>query len=518
MLTDPGAAAPSTAEPVSYADLSEFSRDLLRGIKKLHAQHGPIAALEDGGQRVVFLFSPEFNQQVLSDTERFQARFFAVRGPKRSAQRRLTCGLLAMNGDQHRRNRRLVKEPFGLRAISTYGQTISRLTDEMLSEWRPGSERDMAEEMRQFMLRVTSTLLFGLDDVEMAYRLGDRIAEWVSLNHEVGVGALVPNERFFRHYEDLLAFAEIVEAEIMQMIRRRREDPRMGSDVLSILIRTHDEEGGLSDEELVGQASVLFAAAHMTTAHSLTWTLLLTAQHPSVMARLWEELQKPQENRPEMSVELASSGIPKNGMPVLEADGSLARGEDQSLLDRIIKESMRLLPASAYSQRITTETVQLGPLHVQRGTGIVFTPIITHRLPEIYPQPERFLPDRWLKPRPSPYAYHPFGAGPRLCIGGPLATAIIRIALHKILKRFRLTVIPGSEVNAHIESTMLMPSDGLRMRIDLADGDFTSSPMGGNIHELVDFVEAPVFSCDENQAGTAAPEGAAFSEAPRHPR
>ena len=140
------------------------------------------------------------------------------------------------------------------------------------------------------MLRVTSTMLFGMDDPEAACRLGDMIARWVSLNHEVGVGALVPNERFSDGYEELLGYAEQLEAEVLSMIRRRRESREPGNDVLSILVRTHDEEGGLSDEELVGQAAVLFGAAHMTTAHSLTWTLLLLAQHPHVMEQLWNEL------------------------------------------------------------------------------------------------------------------------------------------------------------------------------------------------------------------------------------
>ena len=81
-----------------------------------------------------------------------------------------------MNGDQHRRNRRIVKEPFGLRAISNYGGTILRLTDDLLATWRAGDVRDIAEEMRQYMLRVTSTLLFGMDDPEAACRLGDLIA------------------------------------------------------------------------------------------------------------------------------------------------------------------------------------------------------------------------------------------------------------------------------------------------------------------------------------------------------
>ena len=79
--------------------------------------------------------------------------------------------------------------------------------------------------------------------------------------------------------------------EILAMIRQRaRESSDQGSDVLSILVQTHDEEGGLSDEEFVGQAAVLFGAAHMTTAHSLTWTLFLLAQHPAVMRQLWDEI------------------------------------------------------------------------------------------------------------------------------------------------------------------------------------------------------------------------------------
>ncbi len=476
--------------PLSRVGFGAFSQDMLRGIRWLHETHGPIAAIEDGGQRVVFLFSPEYNQQVLSDIETFHARFFAVRGPKKSSQRRCTSGLLAMNGAQHRRNRRLVKEPFSLRAISTYGATIARMTDEMLDSWQPGETCDMAEVMRQYMLRVTSRLLFGLDDSEAAYRLGDMIAQWVTLNQEVGVGALVPNDQFLNLYEDLMGFAKDLEGEILAMIRRRRESNEPAGDVLSILVRAHDAEGGLSDEELVGQAAVLFGAAHMTTAHSLTWTLLLLAQHPSVMNQLWNEFQSSDE---------------QGDMPIEMANGSLPKGENVSLLDRVIKESMRLLPASAYSQRINNEAVQLGPFNLTRGTGIVFTPLITHHLADLYPEPEKFLPDRWKTLRPSPYAYHPFGAGPRLCIGGPLATAIMRISLRRILSRYRLSVVPGSNVGVHVESTMLIPTNGLPMQIHPGDGFFEANPIVGNIHELVEFDEMPI-------------SGGVNGEMPRRPR
>jgi cytochrome P450 len=319
------------------------------------------------------------------------------------------------------------------------------------------------------------------------------------------VGALVPSEQFNRGYEELLEFADVLEQEILALIHTRRASQELGRDVLSNLVRTHDEEGNLSDEELVGQATVLLSAAHMTTAHSLTWSLFLLAQHPTIMSALWDELQT---GRPPGSFVGTDSqpGVPR-------PDGTLPKGEDLTLLDRVIKESMRILPASAYSQRVNMVEATIGPLHLQRGTGIVFTPIITHRLPELYPQPDRFLPDRWIGFQPNPYAYIPFGGGPRLCIGGPLATAIVRIALRQILSQYRLTVSPGAEINAHIESTMLVPTNGMPMRIDLADGQFECSPISGNLLELVDLTEAPIFAAGQDEFSASSD-----SHVPRKPR
>jgi cytochrome P450 len=453
--------------PVTHVSYAEISDDLVSMVRALHAEHGPIAALQDGSQRVVFLFSPEFNQQVLSDPNTFHARFFAIRGPKQSSQRRLTCGLLAMNGPQHRRNRRLVKEPFSLRTIATYGESINRLADEMLEGWQVGDQIDIADQMRRYMLRVTSTLLFGFDRPEQAYRIGDMLAHWVAMNHQLGTGALVPDAMFSDKYEELLAYANELEAEIMEMIRHCRNAQRPGRDVLSILVRAHDEAGGLSDEELVGQAAVLFGAAHMTTAHSLSWTLFLLAQHPSVMQQLWHGLQN------------ESLGDDLKG-----PKGSMG-GESSSLLDRVVKESMRVLPASAYSQRVNMEAVRLGPFNLPRGTGIVFTPLIVHHLASLYPDPEYFDPERWRKIRPSPYEYLPFGAGPRMCIGAPMAMAILRMTLPRILRRYRLTVIPNAEIEVQIESTMLAPVHGIPMRVDAPDGQFQSVAVKGNVHEMV---------------------------------
>lgn len=470
----PNLITPSTEAslPITRGSLAEFSRDVLGSLLQLHADHGPVAVLEDGSQRVVFSFDPAVNKQVLSNLQSYDAHFFAVRGPKRSSQRRVTCGLLGMNGQPWKRNRRLVKEPFGLKQIATYRPEITRLAEETAAGWSLGDQIDFNQEMVRYMLRVTSTLLFGMSgsdaDRQLAYDVGEQIAEWGRLNHDVGVGALVPDATFSSRYEELLEFATGLESQVMEMIRRRREAPakeaRQAQDVLSILVRMNDTEGGLSDEELVGQSCVLFGAAHLTTAHSMMWTTFLLAQHPAAMQKLRETL-------------------PAADHPL--TNGS-SKPDPQSQFERTMREGMRLLPASAYSQRIASEPVDIGPFRsLPRGTPVIFTPLVTHRLPAIYPQPKRFDPERWIEQKPEPYKYIPFGGGPRLCIGGPLAMEIIRTSLPIFYRDRAFRVQQGADINAQVYSTMLHPTTGMPMEI-VPVGEEATSSIAGNLQELVD--------------------------------
>ena len=452
--------------PITQGRLLDFPDDPIACMRKLNAQHGPVCAMEEEGQRIYFVFGPEYNHQVLSDSNTFHSRFFAIRGGRNSSQRRLTSGLLSMNGEQHKRNRRMVMDAFMKKAILNYLPAINLEAESLLSEWTPGSERDIARDMTDFMLRLTSSILFGLDQPEVAYKIGHMIDHWVHLNHELGMGAFVADPAIANRYGDLLSEASELESEILGMIRMRKAHST-GGDALSMLMHAHDAEGSISEDELVGQAALMFAAAHLTTAHSLTWTLFLLAQHPSIMTELHQEL----------STEL------DGGFPTPEQTDRL------TLTERVIKESMRILPASSYSQRITATPVDLGPFKLAQGAGIIFSQFITHHLPEIFPDPEAFQPARWLKMNPSPYQYLPFGAGPRMCLGAPLAMLIMKSALPTILQRFKLTVVPNSEVSSKVISTMLGPTTSVMMRIDRQDGRFESQPVRGNIHDMVDLRE-----------------------------
>lgn len=453
--------------PVTHGSLLDFPADPIACMRKLHHQHGNVAALSQDGAKLYFAFGPELNHQVLSDSQTFHSRFFAVRGSKNSSQRRLTSGLLSMNGEEHKRNRRMVMDAFLKKAIQGYLPAIRLHVEHMLADWQTGKERDISRDMTEFMLRLTSSLLFGMDNPDLAYRIGRMIDHWVHLNHEIGMGAFISSPEISARYGDLLEFAGELEAEIAELIRRRRGSAG-GPDVLSMILQAHDDQGSISDDQLLGQAALIFAAAHLTTAHSLAWTLFLIAQHPSVMTSLNAEL------RTNLS----------GGFPSCEA------AEQLPVLERIIKESMRVLPASSYSQRITTQPVQLGPFQLPCAAGVIFSQFITHHSPELYPDPEAFRPERWIDLNPSPYAYLPFGAGPRMCIGGPLALLIMKTVLPTILQRFKLTSVPYSEVSGKVISTMLCPTCPIQMRIDPQDGAFESQPVVGNIHKLVTLSES----------------------------
>jgi cytochrome P450 len=378
------------ALPVIKGSFAEFTADPATCMRSLYAAHGEIASLREGAQQVIFVFGPRLNHAVLSDTATYHARFFGIRGPRHSAQRRLTAGLLSMNDEQHKRQRRLLMGSFSRKAIDGYHSRLVEATEWMLADWQFGQTRDVYRDMTSLMLRITSTILFGFDQAELACELGRKIENWVGLNHDIGIGALVPDDNFSRRYEELLGLADDLEQRIQEMIDLRRRDAAPGHDMLSILLAAHDEQGGLSDEELIGQACVLFGAAHLTSAATLGWTLLLLAQHPQVMAELMDELTTALEGRTPGLTDL-------DRLPYL---------------DRVIKESMRVLPASSYSQRITTRAVELGPFKLAPHTPIVFSPLVTHHMAELYDDPESFRPRAVDWPRPVPLRLSPLRRRP----------------------------------------------------------------------------------------------------------
>lgn len=451
--------------PIRSGSLMDFPDNPIACMRSLHDEFGDLAVLQDQGQRIAFVFSPEYNRQVLTDANTYHSQFFALRGGRRSAQRQVTSGLLSMNGAEHRESRRVMMDVFTRRVLPEYHSTITNLTEDLIADWQPGQQHDLNTEMVHFMVRMTNALLFGIDDAAYSLELGSKIDSWVRKNHEVGMGALVASEQYTDQYEQLLGMAEDLQVSIKEMLSRHRgtDSQNQRPDVLSLMFKAQASEQHLTDDKLVGHATLTFAAAHLTTAHTFSWTLFLLAQHPEVMDRLAEEL----------------TSKTKGDTPTFEELQSC------TYLEWVIKESMRVLPASSYSQRICMTPTQLGPLSLPVGTPVIFSQFMTQHRADIFEDPNTFRPERWETASPNAYEYLPFGAGPRMCIGASLAMVELRTVLAVMLKRFHFQMVKDSVVDGQVVSTMLGPTSSVDATLILPSESSQTVPVSGTIHDLV---------------------------------
>jgi cytochrome P450 len=422
---------------------------------------GPVLPHEENRRLNVLAIGPEYNRQVLSDPELFRTTGQTLRGPDESAQRRVRFGLTRMQGATHKRQRKLVMPPFHKKAVESYHDLMVKTAEVMLNDWRPGSVRNLYREMRHVSLRLASTVLFSPDANE-ALKIGSMIEEWFRRNFSASVW-LFPFDLPGTPYRQLLKHADRMERVILSMIEQRRRNPE-GTDVLSILTQARDDENhGMTDMELVGQATILFAASYETTASTLTWTLFLLAQHPQVSRELMEELDS-----------VLGSAPPRNDqLPQLP------------FLERVIKESMRILPPVPYTIRSATADVEMGGFKVPKNSRVICSHYLTHRQSDLYPEPEKFRPDRWLTIDPSQYEYMPFSAGPRACIGAIFAMQAMKIAISMIVQRFRLQVTEGARIERAVRVTM-RPRYDIPIQIFPQDRKFMRSRVRGQVNDMVD--------------------------------
>lgn len=435
---------------------------------QLYRRHGKIfalgpVALGEPKKLHVLAIGPEYNRACLADPSLFRPTGLLLRGPKNSAQRRVRYGLTRMTGAEHKQQRALVSPPFHRAAVQSYHETMVNVVSATISQWRPSERVDIYEEIRKLTLRIASSILFSRDPHE-AYPIGRMLEHWMVQSFAPAVWGF-PVDLPGTAYRAMLRNAEEIERSILAMIKRRRASAAQHSDVLSLLMQARDTDGrAMTDAQLVGQIAILFVASFETTTSALTWTLFLIAQHPEVAKTLLQEIHESLGSEPPRPDQL----------------GAL------DFLQNVIKESMRILPPVPYTVRAAENETWLGPYYLRHGARVVLSHYLTHHLPELYSEPEKFRPERWEQINPNQYEYMPFNAGPRICIGGPFAMQVLKISVAIILQRFRFNVVPDTRIDRTVRITM-NPRHGLPMLLEKPDGKFSASTVSGQIHEMVQF-------------------------------
>jgi len=444
------------------ANMLKLYSDPYTFLRSMHETYGDIVALTRGDHSNVFVFSPELNLQVLAHPSLFQVdEGTFVKWPKETALGRLMLNnIITMNGEHHKQQRHLMQPAFHKQQIGQYRDDMVRLTLDMLEQWRAPSRMDLYAEMKQLTLRIVVKTLFGVNeetDIERIGYLMQRVLNSLSL---LMVTPLIDIPGM--PYHRILKWAAELEGMIRAMIAQKRSAGG-GTDVLATLLRVHDEDGQrLSDDELVSHTFSLYSAGHETVSNALAWTFFLLDQHPEALAALLNELD----------------GTLHGEAPTLEQLRELP------LLDAVIKESLRMLPPVSMKMRIAAEPCELGGYALPKGAIVYYSPFVTHRRPELYEEPDRFQPQRWLTLKRSTYEYLPFAAGPHRCIGADFAMLELKVVLALLLQRYRLAIVSDAKIDIDIR---MAPSRGIPVELLSRNHPLRRVPVRGNIQRLITF-------------------------------
>jgi cytochrome P450 family 110 len=363
--------------------------------------------------------------------------------------------ILLLDGQRHFRERRLMGPPFHGERMHVYGRIMREITARVVDRFPIGTPFPIHREMQSITMDVMLRAVFGVDQESVFTAMKEKVerfvgqangpsAPFIALNaFQVDLGRFSPWGRFLRN-------RAVVREALLADIRQRRAQGTAGrTDILSLLVDARDEQGQpMSEDELVDEMFTLVMAGHETTATALAWAFWHLTQHPDVVARVRDEIAR----------------VTGGGPPEPQHVGQL------EYLDAVIRETMRLTPVVTMVIRRVHSPVRIGGIDMPAGAEVGANIYAAHRRPDVWRDPERFDPDRFMGNRPSPNTFFPFGGGVRRCIGAAFATYEMKMVLGELLPRVELRQAPGYRMRPRLRAVTIGPSRGMPVVMDRRPG------------------------------------------------
>jgi cytochrome P450 len=426
---------------------THFNNEPLPLLLEAYERFGPIFTLRLFHGRVVFMLGPEANHYItVSHASNFQWR----ESHFRDLIGFLGDGLLTTDGAYHARARRIMLPAFHRERIAASLQTMAEETTEALESWEVGQEIDLYMWTRRLALRIAMRALFGIDPDGTQARQVDAAAlfERVLAFFMTDVPKRLlrgPGSPWHRQQQATRALNKVLYAEIA----RRRSSGERGEDVLSLLLDAHDEDGEmLSDSQVRDEMMTLLFAGHDTTTSTVAFMFYELARQPHIAAAMQAEQDRLLGDQPPTAAQLMS--------------GELAQ------LEMVLEETLRMYPPAWIGPRRSLEDFEFQGHTVPGDAFVNYTSWVSHHLPDVFPEPFRFRPERFSaqeKAKLAKGAYIPFGGGSRTCIGMRFGQLEVRTIATHILRRFTLELAdPNFQLKVRQMPT-ISPREGLPMVI-----------------------------------------------------
>ena len=345
--------------------------------------------------------------------------------------------VLVIDDDVHRERRRLMLPPFHRDAVARQAGLMAEIAATNIAGWSVGRPFAVAPKMSEITLEVILRTVIGASDPARLAALRAVMPKLLNVGLWASFAIARPElqrRRLWRALRDRMQEADrLLYAEIAE----RRADPNLAerTDVLAMLVRATEEDGrALSDRELRDQLMTLLVAGHDTTATGLSWTLERLTRHPTILDKA-----------------------------VQAADAEDSAGDEY--LDAVAKETLRIRPVVFDVGRVLKEPVELAGYRLPRGVMVVPAIGLVHSDSQVYPDAERFDPDRMVGANLSPTTWFPFGGGNRRCLGATFAMVEMRVVLREVLRRVELATTTAPSETQRVKHVIMVPRNGGRIRV-----------------------------------------------------
>lgn len=429
----------------SFARTHQIAHDPLPLLLGAYEEFGPIFSMRLLHTRVIFMLGPEANQFVtVAHPENFHWResSFGDLIPL------LGDGLLTVDDEFHDRARAIMMPAFHREQVAAATTAMTTEAEAAIAGLAPGAVVDVYDWMRNLAMRIAMRALLGLDPDEA----GKGAAAAAHFERALGFYGIDYGLRLLRGpgspWRKMISSREILDEIVFAEVARARAEPDSERrDILSLLASVRGEGGeAFTDREIRDQVMTLMFAGHDTSTSTVTFMLHELARHPDVLARLCAEQDEVLGGKP----------------PTID---QLER--EMPYLDMVLDEVLRLYPPAWIGPRRAVRDFEFGGYSVPRGAYVNYCSWASHRIPEVFPEPEAFIPERFTRERKAALprgAYVPFGGGQRVCIGKRFGQIEVKLVASMLLQRLRLDALPGRTMTIRQMPT-LSPKGGLRMRV-----------------------------------------------------
>jgi cytochrome P450 len=437
-----GVPYPPGEKSFSLPRTRRFANEPLGMLLESYERFGPVFTLRLLHSNIVFMLGPAANHYMLvSHAADFEWR----EGSFRDLIGLMGDGLLTIDGDFHRRSRRIMLPAFHRENIADSVETIQEETERAIEQLAPGSTADLYDWTRHLAMRVAMRALFGLDPDGPQARAIDAASLFEEALAFFSSDYLL---RVFRGKRSpwgrMQAAARKLDVLIYAEISDRRASGRRGTDILSLLLDAEDEDGNrLSDTQIRDEVMTLLFAGHDTTTSTISFMFYELARQPQIAESLRAEL-----------CELAPGGRPT---------ASQLLGGELPELEMTIDETLRKYPPAWVGPRRTVKDIEFGGMPIPARAFVNYSSWASHHLPDVWPEPEAFRPERFTpegRAALAKGAYVPFGGGSRTCIGMRFGQLEVRTIAARLVQERSLSLPDDFHLTIRQMPT-ISPKEGL---------------------------------------------------------